>query len=68
MADKQSLLEEAEEYLGTICPFLVVTGGSLPTQLFDNMDAVVISSVKEAIQWAKQLKTQGKVYEVVILL
>lgn len=68
MADKQSLLEEAEDFLTKIIPFLVVTRDDEPTNdSSDTADAVVITSVEEIVQWAKQLRRRGTIYKVMTL-
>lgn len=70
VADKQSLLDEVEEwvasYLDIIFPFLAVTADP-DRSMAENvgtLDTVVTDSVEEAVKWATLLKEQGKMNEV----
>jgi hypothetical protein len=58
--------EEIEEFLEEICPFLPANsisseGASEQTTMYQD---VITRALLEAVQWAKNLKSDGKLYKV----
>lgn len=56
------MMEEIEEFLEEILPFLVSTNRA-PLESSISQD-VISCALGEAVQWAEKLKLNGKLYEV----